>query len=99
MRNVNRGSIGGIYGEKLVPEALQRMSLFYTAAFPLSCLDIWTSRPFNSLTPSYLNMILNRPFIIWAIWVQYYIQTESVCSVPSRRNVCLCAGSYFQFCY
>lgn len=37
MTNVNRGSIGGTYGDQLVPE-----SVFYAAAFALSCHQPWT---------------------------------------------------------
>lgn len=34
-------------------------------------------------------MVLNMPFI-WAIWVQYHIHAEPLCSVPSLMNGFLC---------
>lgn len=93
MRNVNRGSIGGIYGEKLVPEPRERMSLFYTAAFPLSCLDIWPLCPFNSLKRSYLNMVLNRPS--YGPYGSNITFTRSLCVLFSVTHewVLVCAGS------
>lgn len=75
--------------------SLWRMSLFYAAALPLSCFDIWTFWPFNSLTSAYLNMILNRPFIIGTIWTQYHIHAEPPRSVASLWNFSCVFGFLF----